>query len=130
MHIRLKMKRILLFVMLILTLVAYGQEHTNVVDKYEKHVRVGNFMTRWYYDLIGTSTAWKERLILYDDQTYRYMYKGGESATFDRDEVGTWEKKDGFLLLNGEQHYLIRDGRLYLPNRPFNQRAWVMKKVK
>lgn len=116
--------------MLTLTLAVYGQGQPNILEKYEKHVRVGNFLTRWYYNLIGTSTVWKEHLILYDDNTYRYVYKGGESATFDRDEVGTWEKKDSFLLLNEEQHYLIRDGRLYLPNKPLNQKAWVMKKVK
>ena len=129
-HIKLKMKRVLISLLLTLTLAAYGQEQPRVVEKYEKHARIGNFLTRWYYELIGTSTIWKEHLILFDDQTYRYVYEGGECATFDRDEVGSWEKKDGFLSLNGEQQYLIKDGKLYLPSKPVNQEAWVMKKVK
>lgn len=123
------MKRILISILLTLTFEAYGQEQPRVVEKYEKHVRTGNFMTRLYHDLIGTSTIWKEHLILFDDQTYRYMYKGGECATFDKNEVGSWDKKDGFLWLNGEQHYLIKDEKLYLPSTPLSQEAWVMKKV-
>jgi len=128
-HIKLKMKQILITIMLTLTLAAYGQEQPKVVEKYEQHTRAGNFLNRWYFDLIGTSTIWKEGLTLYDDQTYRYVYKGGESGTFDRDEVGSWEKKDSILLLNGERHYLIMDDKLYFPGKPINQEAWVMKKV-
>lgn len=79
--------------MLILTITAYGQEQPRIVEEYEQHVRVGNFLTRWYYDLIGTSTIWKEHLTLYDDQIYRYVYKGGEGGTFDRDEVGSGKRR-------------------------------------
>lgn len=113
-----------------MTLTAYGQEQPSIVEKYEKHIRVGSFLTHWFYDLVGTSTIWKEQLTLYTDQTYRYVFRGGECATFDRDEVGSWEKAEGFLLLSGEQHYLIKDDTLYLPSTTVNQKAWVMKKVK
>ncbi|ARS35331.1 hypothetical protein [Pontibacter actiniarum] len=67
---------------------------------------------------------------MYDDQTYRYVYKGGECATFDEDEGGSWAKEGGYLLLNGEQRYLIEDDKLYLPGKPVNKKAWLMKREK
>lgn len=113
-----------------ITVIAYGQEQPRIVEKYEKHVRTGNLLIRWYYDLRGTSTVWKERLILYDNRTYRYVYEGGECETFDRDESGSWEKTENLLLLNSEKHYIIKKDKLYNPDTPINEEAWVMRRVK
>jgi hypothetical protein len=116
--------------MLAITLIAHGQEQPQVVATYERHARIGNFFTQWYYNARGTSTMWKEHLTLYDNQTYRYAYSGGECATFDRDESGQWEKSGHSLLLNGEERYRIKEDRLYIPGTPIHEKTWVMKKVK
>jgi hypothetical protein len=121
------MKKLLIVIMLTLSLATYGQEQPRVVEKYEKHNRVDNLLTRWYYDLVGTSTSWKEQLTLYDDYSYRYVYTGGECATFDRDEVGSWEKTEDSLFLSSGQRYVRKDNKLYLPATPINQKTWVMK---
>ena len=113
-----------------MTVVANGQEQPKVIEKYEKHARIGNVFTQWFYNIRGTSTTWEVHLTLYDDQTYRFVYKGGECGTFDTDESGNWEKSKNILLLNDQKRYMIRENKLFFPDKPINKKAWVMKRVK
>ncbi|WP_018477124.1 hypothetical protein [Pontibacter roseus] len=124
------MRLILLTLAMLVTVAAHGQEQLRVVERYEKHVRTGSFLTRWYHGVRGNSTLWKESLILYGDQTYRYVYAGGECATFDTDEAGNWEKSGDFLWLSNQKRYLVKENKLYVPDTPIQEKAWVMKKRK
>ena len=124
------MKKILLILILGSSLKAFGQPGPNVLAKYKKTERLGNFLTRWYFDIAGTSLAWKEQLTLYSDSTYRYIYQGGECATFDMNTSGKWTIKDNVLILNEEQKYRIVNKKLYSSEPSLvNNQTWVMKKV-
>ncbi len=108
--------------------VAYGQEKPKAVETYTKHVQMGNLFTRWYYNIRGTSTVFKEQLTLYGDSTYRYVYVGGECGTFDTDETGNWRLTGNLLVLNGKPRYQIVNHKLYYPESYVSEKKWVMKK--
>ena len=97
---------------------SFGQEKPKVVAKYKNVARIGNFLTRWYYDLRGTSLVWKETLTLYADSTYQYIYRGGECGTFDEDRMSTWTVNGDTLKLETNldgfiQWYIMSDSKLY-----------------
>ena len=118
------MKKILILLMIFFATETSGQEKPQEIEKYRNVERLGNFMTRWYFDLVGTSLVWKETLILYSDFTFHYVFRGGECATIDEDTRGTWNKSGDTLRLTsyhgGFNHtYIIANGKLYPPRTEY-----------
>ena len=125
------MKKLLVILILTISSTAFGQPDPVALAKYQKTERIGNFLTRWYYDIVGTSLVWKEELTLYPDSTYRYVFLGGDCATSYMSNSGKWTKDDNIIRLNNEQQYRIVKGKLYWREAPeINKHTWVMKKVK
>ena len=95
---------------------------------------MGNFITRWYFDIVGTSLIWKQKLILYSDSTYHYTFTGGDCATVNEDSKGKRSIKNDTLILEGNANsfnykYVMTNEKLYFPeidveNSPKN---WIMK---
>lgn len=117
-----------------ISLSTLGQEELKIVSKYKDTERLGNFLTRWYYDIVGTSLVWKKRLTLYSDSTYHYTYHGGECGTFDEDRKGIWIMKGDTLILKTDEelfnhYFLVAKDKLYhleadIKNNP---NKWIMK---
>ncbi|MCE7057244.1 hypothetical protein LZF95_21365 [Algoriphagus sp. AGSA1] len=127
------MKLTLLILTIFLSALAVSQEHAKVVSKYKRTERMGNFITRWYYDIIGTSLLFEEELVLFDDSTFSYYYVGGECGTFDTNQEGYWIISNDTLRITGDQNlisrfYLIKKNKLYSLNKGKDE--WVLKKVK
>ncbi len=117
--------------MLFAGLVFFEKQEKKIKAIYTKTERLGNFITRWYYDLMMTSLISKEELILFEDQTFHYKYRGGQSGTFDLDEKGKWvilrdslylEFKDDVL----DTSYLLKGNRLY--PKGFDSKKIALKK--
>ena len=113
---------------------AFGQGTLKTVAKYKRTERIGNFVTRWYYDIIGTSLVWKESLTLYTDSTYQHIYRGGECGTFDEDKTGKWTTNGDTLCLETDSEWLIwqyvrANSKLYDLDTDIqkNPRNWAMK---
>ncbi|MDN4165504.1 hypothetical protein QWY31_08330 [Cytophagales bacterium LB-30] len=128
------MKYTILILILIISIETFSQDKPKVVAKYKDVERLGNILTRWYYDLRGTSLIWKRTLTLYSDSTYHYMYDGGECATFDENIRGIWTiNKDTLKLSTGNEMfiwlYIISNGKLYSlqNNIEKNPNNWEMK---
>ena len=111
-----------------------GKEKPKKISEYNDVERMGNFLTRWYFDIMGTSLVWKQKLILYSDSTYHYTFKAGECATIDKDSKGNWRIKNDTLILEGNANsfnhkYVIANDKLYLPEIDVenNPKNWIMK---
>lgn len=111
-----------------------GKEKPKKISEYNDVERMGNFLTRWYFDIMGTSLVWKQKLILYSDSTYHYTFKAGECATIDEDSKGNWRIKNDTLILEGNANsfnhkYVIANDKLYLPEIDVenNPKNWIMK---
>ena len=111
-----------------------GNEEPKIIGEYKDVERLGNFITRWYFDLVGTSLVWKQKLILYSDSTYHYTYQAGECATTDEDSKGIWKIKNDTLQLvaNNDFYnrtYVISNGKLYFPEIDIEKdpKNWEMK---
>lgn len=126
------MKKVLLILIICISTQAFGQQETKVVAKYKDTARIGTFLTRWYYDIRGTSLVWKKSLTLYSDSTYRYVYQGGECGTFDEDVKGTWIVSDNYLILKKDdlpdRTYQLVDNKLYWPKTELYDKHHVVMK--
>ena len=127
-----KMKKVLLIWTIFISTLAFGQQEIEVIAKYKDTERIGNVLTRWYYDLLGTSLVWKQSLTLYSDSTYRYVYQGGECGTFDEDIQGTWTLSNNLLTLHvndlPDRAYQLIDDKLYWPETEVYDKHHVVMK--
>lgn len=122
------MKRILLILTICISTSVFGQQEPEIIAKFKDTERIGNFLTRWYYDILGNSLVWKKSLTLYSDSTYRYVYQGGECGTFDEDTKGIWKQDGQLLILDNELTYKLINNKLYWPESdPTINRNVVMK---
>ena len=112
------MKQLVFFASFFFSTLTFGKEKIKIEAKYGVTVRMGNIITRWYYDILGTSLLFEKRLILFSDKTYGYSLKGGECGTFDINESGIWRISNDTIYLKNNQIYsnrifIIKDKRLY-----------------
>lgn len=126
------MKKLLVVAIILFSTLAFGNEKARIIAKYEATVRMGNIITRLYYDIVGTSLLFKEKLILFSDNTYSYTYKGGECGTFDTKEAGTWSISNDTMYLKNDQAdlnkvYIIKDNKLYESNSDRTKDKWILK---
>ena len=128
------MRRILIILMIFFSSGTVAQETPREIKEYKNIERLGNFITRWYFDLVGTSLVWKETLTLYSDSTFHYVFRGGECATIDEDTRGTWNISNDTLRLTSHHDffnhtYIIANGKLYPPELDIkkNPKGWAMK---
>lgn len=128
------MRLVLLITSLCIATPSLGQKNSSVIAEYRDTERMGNLITRWYYDIVGTSLIRKERLILYHDSTYQYTYQGGACGTFDEDRTDFWVVKGDTLILEADnelhnRQYIQANSKLYdvstdIKNDPKN---WAMR---
>ncbi|WP_416864867.1 MAG: hypothetical protein ACMVP2_20390 [Imperialibacter sp.] len=127
------MTRALTILPFFIVTLAFGQAEPELLGEYKRTERMGNFLTRWYFDITGTSLIWTERLRLYSDSTYHYMYFGGDCGTFDEITKGTWSTDSTTIVLTPSDDqpptsYIPNKGRLYHPNAElFDKKSWVMR---
>lgn len=126
------MKKLLVVATILFSTLAFGNEEARIIAKYEATVRMGNIITRLYYDIVGTSLLFKEKLILFSDNTYNYTYKGGECATFDTKESGIWSISNDTMYLKNDQansnkFYIVKDNKLYESSAERTKNKWILK---
>lgn len=125
------MRKLTLVSMLFISTLAFCQEEREVVAKFKNTERLGNFLTRWYYDVLGTSLAYKERLTLYSDSTYNYVFFAKECGIMNQNTSGRWELSENMLTLYAdelpERTYQLMDDKIYHPLAIPSGNNWVMK---
>ena len=121
------MKQISFIVALFISTLAFGQQEPEIIAELKGTERIGNFITRWYYNVVGTSLVWKQSLTLYSDSTYRYVFQGGECGTFDENTRGIWKLNGNMLTLDNGRAYLFVDNKLYQPEPDLTNKNVIMQ---
>lgn len=110
------MKKLLLVIAVFSSVTVFSQDNPTVLAQYKDTARLGNFITRWYFDILGGSLVWNMSLTLYSDSTYRYIFHSKDCGTFNEDTKGKWKLNGNLILLDNQPAYQIIDNKLYRPD--------------